>query len=196
MILYGASGHAKVIIDICKKNKNTITAIIDDNKDITNLLSYKVGQLKNNILKTDSCIISIGNNYSRKKVAQNIQAKYGKAIHPNTTIDPTVKIDEGTVVMAGSVINATTKIGKHCIVNSSATIDHDCVINDFVHISPNATVCGGISIDEGTHIGAGVVIIPNIKIGKWCIIGAGAVVTKNIVDGDIVVGNPARSIKK
>jgi len=192
MILYGASGHAKVIIDICKKNNKEIVAIIDDNIEISSLLNQKVIQLKQLKSIDDKFIISIGNNLTRKKIVNKIQSNFGIAIHPSTSIDKTVTIDVGTVVMAGSVINSSVKIGKHCIINTSSSIDHDCILENFVHISPNATLCGGIQIGEGSHVGAGAVIIPNIKIGKWCVIGAGAVVINDIPDGVTVVGNPAK----
>ena len=39
-------------------------------------------------------------------------------------------------------------------------------------------------------------IMPNVKIGKMCIIGAGAVVTKDVPDYSVVVGVPAKIIKK
>jgi len=195
MILYGASGHAKVIIDICEINKENITAIIDDNKDVTSLLNYPVIQIEQLKISKKKFIVSIGNNKARKQIVSQLQSDFDILIHPNTTIDKTATIDIGTVIMASSVINSSTKIGKHCIINTSSSIDHDCVIEDFVHISPKATLCGGVKIGEGSHIGAGAVIIPNIKIGKWCMIGAGSVIIEDIPDGKTVVGNPSRIIK-
>ena len=196
MILYGASGHAKVIIDILNKNKINISTIIDDNKDLKNVLELKVSPI-NKITINESVLISIGNNKTRKLISEKLNAiSYGKAIHPNTTIDNTSIIQEGTVVMANTVINSSVNIGKHCIINTNAVIEHDCVIENYVHISPSATLCGNVTVGEGTHIGAGAIVIPNIKIGKWCTIGAGSVVIKDIPDHTTVVGNPARIVKK
>lgn len=194
MNLYGASGHAKVIIDICNLNKEVISNIFDDDDKITSLLNNPVRPFEEKLTIQDKIIISVGNNLTRKKIANKIQSDFGRAIHPETIIDTTVTIGIGTVVMAGTVINSSARIGKHCIINTSSTIDHDCVLEDFVHISPNATVCGGIQIGEGTHIGAGATIIPNLKIGKWCTIGAGAVIIEDIPDNSTVVGNPGRVI--
>ena len=193
MNLYGASGHAKVVIDILKRSNKSIGLIFDDNQSIKNILDIKV--INTDFDKEDEeFIITVGNNKTRKQIAERINKHYGKAIHPNAIIDPTVKIDGGTVIMAGSVINSSTKIGKHCIINTSSSIDHDCNLEDFIHISPNATICGGITIGEGSHIGAGAIVIPNIKIGKWCAIGAGAVIIKDVPDGVTVVGNPGRVV--
>ena len=39
-------------------------------------------------------------------------------------------------------------------------------------------------------------MIQGVKIGRWCTIGAGTVVIKDVPDGAMVVGNPARIIRK
>ena len=42
MYLYGASGHAKVIIDILRANHEPIEALFDDNEEIHCLFDYPV----------------------------------------------------------------------------------------------------------------------------------------------------------
>ena len=57
--IYGAGGHAKVIIDILKENDIAVAEVIDDNKELTSLLEIPITQ----IFKADKLIIiSIGNN--------------------------------------------------------------------------------------------------------------------------------------
>ena len=51
-------------------------------------------------------------------------------------------------------------------------------------------------IGNNVTLGASVIIIGDIKIGNNVIIGAGSVVTKDIDDNSVVVGNPARIIRK
>jgi len=197
MILFGASGHAKVILDILRLNQEPVTAIYDDRAPYK-LLNYQVSQIDWQHLRTDDAyIISIGRNTTRKKLTKKLAGVlFGKAIHPKAIIDQTVRIGEGSVVMGGAVINSSVKIGKHCIINTAASVDHDCVIDDFVHISPHATLSGNIQVGEGTHIGSGAVVIPGIKIGKWATIGAGAVIIRDVPDAVTVVGNPGRILDK
>ncbi len=47
-----------------------------------------------------------------------------------------------------------------------------------------------------SSIGANAVILPNVKVGTNVIIGAGAVVTANVEDNSLMVGVPARMVKK
>lgn len=198
MYLFGASGHAKVIMDILLSQGIKTTAFYDEDdskKELWNIpVIGKPADFNND--GTD-CIISIGNNTLRKKVAEQIShANFGKAIHVSCVLGSNITINEGSVLMPASVINADSSIGKHVIINTAAGVDHDCKIGDFVHIAPNASLCGGVEVGEGTLIGAGATVIPLIKIGKWCTIGAGAVVTSDVPDHSVVVGNPARIIKR
>lgn len=196
MYLYGASGHAKVIIEILEKNNIQVKGIFDDNESLDSLFEYNVYAYPGSFNPLqEEMIISIGNNSIRKKIAAQKDVNYGTAIHPFTSISSRSQIGTGTVIMAGVVINSEATIGKHCIVNTNASIDHECLIEDFVHISPNTALCGNVKVGEGTHIGAGTVVIPGVTIGKWCNIGAGSVVIRDVPDNTTSVGNPARIIK-
>ena len=192
MILYGASGHAKVIVDILEANGQKIDFIVDDNPALTELLGYGV---RRNAGEYDEAIIAIGSCEIRKKVVESLKVnKYLTAVHPSAVVSPRAVIDEGTVVMQGAIVQSCAKIGKHCIVNTGASVDHDCEIGDYVHVAPHATVLGGVKVGEGSWIGAGAVIKQYITIGKNCMIGAGAVVLHDVPDGATVVGVPAREI--
>ena len=193
MILYGASGHAKVIIDILEANGQKIDFIVDDNPTLTELLGYEV---RRNTGEYDEAIISIGSCEIRKKVVEGLKVgNYVTSVHPSAVVSPRATIDEGTVVMQGAIVQSSAKIGKHCIVNTGASVDHDCEIGDFVHVAPHATVLGGVKVGEGSWIGAGAVVKQYITVGKNCMIGAGAVVLHDVPDGATVVGVPGKEIK-
>jgi sugar O-acyltransferase (sialic acid O-acetyltransferase NeuD family) len=192
--LYGAGGHAKVIIDILESCGKMVTGIFDDDplKAIWNFAPLQFpGSFD---FSTDELIISIGNNTIRERISK-LEVKYHTTIHPSANVSRYVFIAEGTVIMAGALINADTIIGKHCIINSNASVDHDCILEDFVHISPNATLCGGVKVGKCSHIGSGAIIIPGKRIGRNVVVGAGAVVIADIPDNAVAVGNPARVIR-
>ncbi|MBC8591848.1 acetyltransferase [Oscillospiraceae bacterium N12] len=192
MYLYGASGHAKVIIDILHAINEPIEALFDDNETINNLFDYPVlhtSEIKGPLL------ISIGNNNIRKKIAESVSVTIGQAFHPSAIISAKTNIDKGTVVMQGAIIQSDVNIGKHCIINTGASIDHESLIGDYVHISPHCTLCGNVEIGEGVLIGAGTTIIPGVKIGCWSVIGAGSVVAKDIPDHVLAVGNRCKVVK-
>jgi len=194
VFLYGASGHAKVIIEIAELNDIPVLGLFDADNSKTKLLGYKINEY-NTFPKNSNYCISIGNNLIRKKIAEKNSLNFINLFHPNSSISRRTKIGIGTVIMAGVSINSSSIIGKHCIINTNSSIDHDCSLDDYVHISPNAALAGNVTIGEGTHVGMGASIIQGIKIGKWCTIGAGAVIIQDIPDGATVVGNPGKIIK-
>jgi sugar O-acyltransferase (sialic acid O-acetyltransferase NeuD family) len=196
MLLYGGSGHAKVIISCLRANHITVSAVFDDNPELKALCGIPViHAYEPGCYPEEQLIIAIGNNSIRKNVMSKIRHSFGRIIHPSALVADSAVIGEGSVVIHNSVVQAEARIGQHCIVNTSATVDHECQLGDFVHISPNATLCGNVWVGEGTHIGTSATVIPGIRIGKWCTIGAGTVVTRNIPDFATAVGIPARIIK-
>lgn len=189
--LFGASGHAKVIMDIIEAQGNKVSVLYDDNPHCAELHAHPVLKASDTIVE-DPLIISIGSNKARKLLSEKYPLRYAKAMHPAANISESVEIGEGTVVMAGATINADTKIGNHSIINTNSSVDHECVIGDYVHISPNVALCGNVHVGEGTLIGVGASVIPGIKIGRWCTIGAGSVVVRDIPDGKSAYGNPCK----
>jgi len=194
--LYGASGHAKVIIEILEKQGADIGGLIDTNPIIKGLLNYPViNSLEKAVDNEAEIIIGIGDNLTRKKVAESVQANFINAIHSSANISPRSTLGAGTVVMAGVSVNCSAVIGKHVILNTNCSVDHDCIIKDFVHVSPNVALAGNVFVDECAHIGIGASVIQGVKIGKWAVIGAGAVVIRDVPDYAVVVGNPGKVIK-
>src|ERR1035437_8214839 len=122
MILLGASGHGKVIADILKLSGEREIIFWDDDPAAA-VPGYIVCSPQK--YTEDEVILSIGNNATRKKIADASSYTYGKAIHPTAILSTDVFISLGTVVMAASVINPGSRIGKHCIINTAAVIDHD-----------------------------------------------------------------------
>lgn len=193
MLIFGASGHAKVIYDCIVSQGELVKGVFDDDLNKIVFLGVEIiGKYDFNHLPEEALIISIGNNKIRELLSHQIKHKFGKIQHISSIISPSAIINEGSVIFHGAIIQSSTQIGKHCIVNTNASIDHDCTLGDFVHVAPNATICGGVSIGSGTLIGAGSVIIPILNIGKNVIIGAGSVVINDVPDNVKVFGNPAK----
>lgn len=191
MYLYGASGHAKVIIDIIKAQGGVVEGLVDDNPNLKELSGTPI---LHDATGLSPFIISIGNCKIRKIIAERLNCKFTMAIHPTAIISSTAIIGEGSVIMQGAIIQTEVKIGKHCIVNTKASIDHECVIGDYVHIAPGCTISGDVHVGEGTWVGVGSTIIQGVRIGKNCFIGAGSVVVKDIPDNCKVYGVPCKII--
>jgi acetyltransferase EpsM len=206
LFIYGASGHAKVIIDaVIKEGKYRIVGIIDDDPNLWKgeFCGYPVigeeNVLKDKTYRDTRLVLAIGDNAARQKLWQTINAsgyELACAVHPSAQIGRNVFIGVGTVIMANTAINSGTKIGENVIINTGATVDHDCVLEDYVHISPGTHLAGNVHVGELTHIGIGASVVQGVKIGRNVIIGAGAAVIDNIPDNVTAVGVPARVLKQ
>ncbi|MBP3909796.1 MAG: acetyltransferase [Turicibacter sp.] len=205
IILFGAGGHAAVILDILKAQiangeEIEIKGLLDDS-DKLEFMGYKVlgSTMKANFYHDENTefIIAIGSNKIRQKLAKKYkQLAFYTAIHPSAIIGSNVKIQEGTVVMPRVVINANSIIGRHVIVNTGAIVEHDNRIEDYVHLSPNATLCGTVKVKKLTHIGANATVIQGITIGEQVIVGAGSTVIQDIPNQVTVIGSPAKTREK
>lgn len=199
MYLYGASGHAKVILDILKACDIKMEGLIDDNPSVNELMGFPVFHHR---LDLHPVIVSIGKCATRRKVVEAIAdalhatpfdaAVFGTAVHPSAIVSETAHIGVGTVVMQGAIIQTCTQIGRHCIVNTGAKIDHECVIGDYVNVDSGVILCNNVTVGDDTWIGAGSTIIQGIHIGNHVVINAGSVVVQDVPDGCTAYSNPCR----
>lgn len=194
MIIYGASGHGKVIEDIVEAMGFEVSCFIDDNKSLDSVHGIPVVHSLENT--SEPVLIAIGNNATRKRIAETLNCNYATAVHPSAIVSPRASVGEGSVVMPGAIINTDASVGRHCIINTGVSVDHECVIGDYVHLSPHATLCGNVHVGEGSWIGAGTTIIQGINIGKWAVVGAGSVITEEVPDYALVFGNRPFTVKQ
>lgn len=115
----------------------------------------------------------------------------------------------------GYVVGKKVMIGEDLIVvENTNDFREKLVIGDRVSIAQRVTLATGASpnwsrltrvypshggkivINDDAWIGAGAIILPNVTIGEGAVVGAGAVVTKDVPPYTVVVGVPAKPIKR
>lgn len=202
IVLFGTGGHAKVVADIVEQEGlHRILGLVSEDGIPGNFVTgYDVIASNANFEKVikkimaKGAIVALGDTHHRINLVKKIAGKleFVNAIHPSAIINKSVRIGDGTVVMAGVIINASTLIGNHCILNTSCSIDHDCKVGDYTHICPGCHIAGHVSIGRECWIGIGSTLIDHIKIGDKVEAGAGSVVIDDINKGVRVWGNPAR----
>lgn len=208
VIVLGAGGHAKVLIEALLAGSTAVAGIVDPDTE-------KIGQriLGVPVLGADQVVkefppheIQLANGLGsvrlplgRQKLFERFKRggySFATVVHPSAVIASDVKLGEGVQIMAGSVIQPGCSLGCNVIVNTKASVDHDCVIGDHVHIAPGVTLSGGVEVGRGSHVGTGAIIIQGVTVGTGSIIGAGALVLLNVPSAVTVVGVPARVVQR
>jgi len=204
LVVVGASGHAKVVIDIVEREgRYRISHLLDDNPALhgQSFFGYRVAGATSSMQGTSGekplALVAIGDNRARMRIAGWLRGNgfgLARAVHPQSQIGRGAVIGDGTVIMAGAVVNSDATIGDNVIVNTGATVDHDCVVGDGVHLAPGAHLCGGVQVGAGSLIGAGTVIIPGIRVGNNAIVGAGSTLLEDVSENAKAAGSPARKL--
>lgn len=207
IVVIGAGGHAKVVVDILEKTGvYRIKGYIDQHiPQGTLLYGYEVLGAEDVIPQLGDSIAggvaAIGDNWTRAQVVKRIRAvsptfRFIQAIHPSAQIAKGVTIGEGSVVMAGAVINSDSHIGDHCIVNTLASIDHDCALGHYASVAPHAVLGGGVTVRDYVAVAIGARVVHAVEIGEHTVIGAGATVLSDIPPYTVAYGTPARLVRR
>ncbi len=128
------------------------------------------------------------------------------------------KLGRGSTIKApfNCEFGKTISIGKRTLINMNCTIldGTPVTIGNNVLIGPGTGLFGAthpldylkrrefmvewkpIVIEDDVWIGGNVTINPGVTIGKGAVVGSGSVVIDNVEPLTVVVGNPARVVKK
>jgi len=205
MIIVGAKGFAKELLEVCHQLGRTDDLVFFDNIS-TDLPEKLFGQFP--ILRSEAEVKAYFKNISKDfalglgkpKLREQMCTQFenwggtlNSVISPQAVIaNFGLQIEPGATILSYASISGTATIGKGLLMYTNAIVTHDCFLGDFVELSPGATILGACEIGDSTHVGANATILPNLIVGKDVVVGAGAVVTKNIADNQMVKGVPAK----
>lgn len=149
--------------------------------------------------ETCECVISLGEPVHRRTLYEKLRENripLATLIHPKAEVAASATIGEGCIIETGSFISSNSTLGENVMVEVHTLIGHDIRIGKHCIISSGAAVGGCTQIGDDTFIGLNSAIKDHCSIGSRCIIGMGAVLFRDIEDDLIVMGNPARPIRR
>lgn len=208
IILLGAGGHCKSVIDVIEsEGKFNIFGILDKTENIgKELFGYKIIGVDSDINDLIKIVknyhITVGHiksNIVRVNLYNTIKAQNGilpKIISPKAYVSKYAIIGEGTIVMHNVFINANASIGINTILNTGSIIEHDVVVKNHCHISTGAIINGECIIESNSFVGSNSIINQCISIAENNVIASGSTVNKSTLPNSMYAGSPAWLIKK
>lgn len=203
LIIVGASGHGRVVLDCARCAGLRPIGFIDR--------AIEPGQVVNGVpvlaREPEECaglrargaawFIAVGDNRRRAELTARVAALAGRpaasVVHPQSTISLAAVFGSGVFIGPGVILNTEVRAGDGVILNTACSVDHDGRLADFCQISPGCRLAGNVTVGARAFLGTGAVVIPGIAIGADAVIGAGAVVVAEVAAGVTMVGNPARA---
>ncbi|TFG24282.1 MAG: N-acetyltransferase [Promethearchaeota archaeon] len=176
--------------------RNQLKEVIASKKPVTDFEGTEV-------IIDENCIIRAGTIiYSDVRIGAKCQTGHNVLIREKT------KIGDSSLIGTNCIIDGNVSIGINANIQTGAYIPLFCSISNNVFMGPYSKLTNdkymlrkefeliGPTIEDNVSLGANSIIFPGIRLKKGTIVGAGAVVNKNTEEGDIIVGNPAKRLKK
>jgi len=144
------------------------------------------------------------NGTPRIQLGSNIRVSGLISIAASSKGTPTLVIADGVFIGHGTAFAVASRIS----IGKYASIGGGCYIADtegHSHYNPQQPIwdvpagegdVAPVTIEDGVQISRNVMILKGVTIGARSVIGAGSVVRSDIPPDSIVMGNPARVVKK
>jgi len=121
-----------------------------------------------------------------------------------------VRIGEATVVGRGAMIENDAVVGARVRLQTNVYLTAHSVVEDDVFVGPCAMTTNdhtmarhaggaglaGATLRRACRIGGGAVLVPGVEVGEEAFVAAGAVVTNDVAPRGVVMGVPARMVRR
>ena len=206
LVLYGASdlGLDAVSVVSLLSDRYEVLGFIDDGPGMAGRLVLGLpvlgggSWLEGRTGEVD-VLLTVGDPRVRRRLATALAAAghgFATAIHPSVLTTPWVEVGQGVLVMAGCTLTVEITVGDHVVLNPGCTVAHNVTLGAYAYLSPGVDLAGWVHVEEGAYLGTGATVLPGKRIGRGAVVGAGAVVTADVPPDTVVVGVPARTLRK
>ncbi len=185
VLLVGAGGHAKAVVDILQARGLAPTIYVDPRR--SDWIEARLPGIRHFASEDDAALPSVarfvlavgGTSASalarRRELGAMLTLRGWSAlgvVHPSAIVSPSAVVGPGATVLAGAVVQPDAVLGRFAIVNSRAVVEHDAGVGAGSHVAPGAIVLGGAQVGEDVMIGAGAVVLPGDRVANGALVRA------------------------
>jgi acetyltransferase-like isoleucine patch superfamily enzyme len=119
-------------------------------------------------------------------------------------------IGQRSVVGRGSTVDFEARVGEHVLIQTGVYVTGGSVVEDHVFLGPGVLTTNddtmgrhprgeplrGPVFRRGCRVGGGAVLTPGVEIGVEAFVAAGAVVVSDVGEREVVMGVPARVVRR
>lgn len=199
LLIIGAGGHAKTIIDLVRQASHYHLAglVAQPPPAVSEVLGVPVlggEEVLQSLYDKGICLMvngvgAINHNRIRHEVFVRMAERgfaFPRIVHPKAIVEPSAEIEGGVQVFGMAFVGSASRVGFGAIINTGAIVSHDCKIGDLAHLTPGVVLAGSVEVGSGALIGMGVTTAVGVKIGEWARIGNGARINGDVPPHAIV----------
>jgi sugar O-acyltransferase (sialic acid O-acetyltransferase NeuD family) len=211
-VVFGAGGHARVVIGILQEERSTLRPALAVDIDASrkavgageSILGVPVHAIEQSLdaylqRGLATAVLAIGHNgkraewYERLKSAgfalPNVVSSYA-VLHPSATLG------SANVFCPHAYVGPLVNVGDNNLLNTRSTLEHEVRIGSSNHIAPHAVLLGRVKLGDRNFIGAHGTVRDNVTLQSDITVGAGGAVIASLSTPGVYVGVPTRRLEK
>jgi sugar O-acyltransferase (sialic acid O-acetyltransferase NeuD family) len=209
-VILGGGGHAAVLIECLRESDPSLdlcildpdrtlwgrtvmdVAVVGDDNKLARLVHQGVSHYLVGL-----GAVGIGTHRQR---LYELGREHGLGVldvrHSSARVSTSATFGAGCQLLTGAIVGTRARIGTNVIINTGAIVEHDCQVGDHTHVATGARLAGAVTIGTAAFIGIGATVREGVRIGAAALVGAGAVVVEDVPPRTVVVGVPARPLRR
>lgn len=209
LVIFGASGNALDVLDLVEavnaaSPRWEVAGVLDDGQAGGTFAGLPVLGGLADAGRHGGCwfVNAIGSDRSFARRGEIVAGtgvpaeRFATLVHPLASVSSRARIGRGVCVHAGVSVAGNVAVGDHVWLAPGSILGHDTAVGDHAMIAPGAVVSGGCHLGAACYVGAGAAVRQRVRVGAAALVGLGAVVLRDVPAGGVVVGNPARALRR
>ena len=207
LAIYGVGDLGSEVLELSKrcdevKREYDEVFFVDDDTEACAPEGMRLVDFKGLVQEASSCcveaVVCMGEPRVRALVAEKVckaGIKLATLIHPSVEVPENSSFGDGCLVYPGTYVGPNAHVGSNTLI-IRGVIAHDCVVGRDCVFSAGATLSGHDVVGDQTYIAVAAAVKEAVTIGSRVIVGMGSMVFRDVADDLIVLGNPARPMKR